>query len=137
MALLHKSEIFNENVSMDDPNLKYDRQENSFIWEGTFEELKEFLEQVLMSKEDAEINEDRKHKATSYKKDDLTVRFYHISKKLKLFGNIGSLFIDEIHKHLGTFPDLSQSSKFPPPRITIDSSPLSSTRLSRRFKVTF
>ena len=75
MAVSNVSKFFNEDYFFDDQNLLYDRDDNTFIWEKTFEELKDFLDQVLQSQDDAEINVDRTHNAYSYKKADLTVRF--------------------------------------------------------------
>ena len=113
MAVSNVSKFFNEDYFFDDQNLLYDRDDNTFIWEKTFEELKDFLDQVLQSQDDAEINVDRTHNAYSYKKADLTVRFYSTTKKLKFYGSTGPLLIDEFHKKLGTFSEISQSTDSP------------------------
>lgn len=100
MAVPNGSEFFSDNYSFNAQNLKYDTVDNTFIWENTFEELKEFLDQVLLSQDDAEVNIDRTHNAYSYKKADLTVRFYCTTKKLKFYGSTGPLLVDEFHKKL-------------------------------------
>ena len=69
-------------------SLKYDNDDN-FYWESGFCELKDFLDDLLDIPGDAEINTDKVHNATTYKKKEFTVRFYHTSKKLKLYGTGG------------------------------------------------
>jgi len=114
MAVPNETNIFNDNYFFNAQNLKYDKEDNTFMWENTFEELKEFLDQVLQSQEDAEVNIDRTHNAYSYKKADLTVRFYSTTRKLKFYGSTGPLLVDEFHKKLGTFSRESQSTDLPP-----------------------
>ena len=79
--------------------LKYDNIDDNFLWDGEFSELKDFLDELLDIPAGAEVNSDKTHNATTYKKNEYTVRFYHTTKKLKLYGTGGPGLMRLLHEH--------------------------------------
>lgn len=112
--------IFKENSNPDLSLVGYNIEDNSFSWNGSFNQLKDLLEDILWLNDKYEVCDDRAHNALSLKMDELTVRFYETTKTLKFYGRIGRLLIDKLHVKLNTFPaepnstvDLSSLSEPP------------------------
>jgi len=120
MALPTEMSIFKENSNPDISLVGYNIEDNSFSWNGSFNQLKDLLEDILWLNDKYEVCDDRAHNALSLKMDELTVRFYETTKTLKFYGRIGRLLIDKLHVKLNTFPaepnstvDLSSLSEPP------------------------
>lgn len=75
----------------------FNKESDNFSWEGSAEQLKNFLQLVCNSVQDEqerhlEISEDAKHNAVTFKLYESSLRFYYGTKNIKIFGK--STFIN-------------------------------------------
>lgn len=93
--------------------LQYDKKDDVLLWNGNFSQLNEFLNTILDSAANVETSEDKVHNASTYKRGDNTVRFYHTTKKVKLYGSASQTLLMKLQGFLDTNQDEPEQPEQP------------------------
>ena len=116
------------NMESETSFLSYCNQTDNFKWKGSVDELVSFINKIFDM--NGELSEDVRHNSTTYKLDDASIRFYHGTKTLKLFGAKAAKIRDKFYEILEIFMAYPTSDQRQLPSAQSPSVPLTPCHVS-------